>query len=202
MSIDFDAKASDATSSDEEEKMRSRKAKRARRKISSPAPASPIVSPKIVQPAGVQTVRPKIASNTTAKRTKLSTLVDKDPSSKPKANLQRNPSILGGELPAPQPNVEPPAVARASHRVRASRHDIYQNLDSPVHSPMAISPYNITHIPPATPQSASGLRRPRPTSHLPRASLARKISFGTLAAHEEENHGASGIGLESAFQMH
>ncbi|KAI0091242.1 hypothetical protein BDY19DRAFT_991814 [Irpex rosettiformis] len=204
MSIDFDAKASDATSSDEEEKMRSRKAKRARRKIASPASGSPIISPRVIPPVGVQAVRPKVASNTATKRTKPPALssADKALSSKPKANLQRNPSILGGELPAPQPNVEPPAVARASHRVRISRHDIFQPLDSPINSPMDISPYNITHIPPATPQSASVPRRVRPTAPLPRTSLARKISFGTLAEHKEESHGASGLGLGSAFQMH
>ncbi|KAI0734340.1 hypothetical protein BC629DRAFT_1585892 [Irpex lacteus] len=206
MSIDFDAKASDATSSDEEEKMRSRKAKRARRKISSPAPASPIAAQSRTLPStGSQTVRPKVLSNPTTKRAKAtSTLSTADgaPSSRPKASLQRNPSILGGELPAPQPNVEPPAVARASHRVRGSRHDIYQLIDTPVHSPMAVSPYNMTEIPPVTPQSTSAPRRTRRTAPLPRASLARKISFGNLTAPQEESHGASGLGLDSAFQMH
>jgi hypothetical protein len=180
--------------------MRCRKAKRARRKASSPVPVSPIVPSTVVAPAA----RTKAAGNTTTKRTKttVSSTTEKTSSARPKANLQRNPSILGAELPAPQPNVEPPAVARASQRVRVSRQETYQPLDSPVHSPMVISPYNITHIPPATPQSAKPLRRARPTVPLPRASFARKISFGALATQNEENHGASGLGLESAFQMH
>ncbi|KAI0690152.1 hypothetical protein BC835DRAFT_1407602 [Cytidiella melzeri] len=204
MSIDFDAKASDATSSDEEEKVRARTIKRARRKLSSPAPASPIASPRVVPPAGKQMARPKAISILAPNRIKPATPGPAEKTtSRLRANLQRNPSILGGELPTPQPNAEPPAVVRASHRLRVSRHDIYQAFDSPVHSPMDISPYNMSHIPSATAQSpAKVTRRSRPTAPLPRTSLARKISFGTVAAAPGESVGASGSGLGSAFQMH
>lgn len=70
-----------------------------------------------------------------------------------------------------------------------------------VYHPAPASPYNLTHIPPVTPSSSRSVRRARPTAPLPRAPLGRKISFGSLAASQEQANGGSGAGLGSAFQL-
>lgn len=205
MSIDFDAKGSDATSSDEEELMRARKAKRVRRKASSPTPASPIVTlnTTVGTRATQRTkVAPKTSNSSVSKCNKPP--AEQAQVSKSKANLQRKPAVFGGELPAPQPNVDPPAVVRANKKTRdvVQDYSLYPASPSP-HSPAPASPYNLTHIPPMTPHNRQSktLRRSRPTAPLPRASLSRKISFGNLASTQEEPSGAAGLGLDSAFQL-
>ena len=50
-------------------------------------------------------------------------------------------------------------------------------------------------------RSAKPSRRSRPTVPLPRASLGRKISFGSLLPSRDENNNGSGAGLDSAFQL-
>lgn len=206
MSIDFDAKNSDATSSDEEEQMRTRKAKRARRKASSPVPMSPVASPKVnttVRAAQRTKATPKSAGSSANKCIQPST--EQPRSSRSKASLQRNPSMFGAELPAPQPNLDPPAVVRANQKTRVVTQEAMLLPGSPsMHSPIPSSPYNLAHIPPMTPhdRQSKTLRRSRPTAPLPRVSLSRKISFGNLAPTQEESSGAAGLGLGSAFQLH
>ena len=206
MSIDFNARNSDATSSDEEEKLRAQNAKRARRKAASPTLASPLASPTIPTSPTKSALHPRAVPKTPSK---LPTKVmppgkDGKPSqsrtSRSRANLQRNPSIFGPELPNPQ--IVPPSPA-STRVVRSTTHVLPRTPASPaVYRAVPSSPYNITAIPPVTPQSTKPSRRSRPTAPLPRASLARKISFGDLMATDEEVGGGSGAGLGSAFQLH
>ncbi|THG96234.1 hypothetical protein EW026_g5566 [Hermanssonia centrifuga] len=214
MSIDFNARDSDVTSSDEEEKLRSQKAKRARRKITSPTPTSPPMS----SPMPISPVKPILRSKVVpmtpsdavkGAQTGKSGKTMQTRLLKPKANLQRNPSILGPELPNPQPNLEPPATIRSSRTTRTPRTlpDTPSRMSvSPPdnRSTVPASPYNLTHIPSISPQSSRTLRRSRAIAPLPRAPLARKISFGSLAAPVEQGRAGSGtgLGLASAFQLH
>ncbi|KAI8969498.1 hypothetical protein BD414DRAFT_525812 [Trametes punicea] len=195
--------SSDAMSVDcsnhEEEKLRSKKAKKPRVKASSPTPpptGSPVASPSQGRPLrrSTRTIlkTSPTASSSTAKDTPRR-------ASRPKANLQRNPSILGPELP--------PIVAQPS----------LPPLMSPCSSPIKSRSSRRTPVPPSpgsrltkslsvaqTPVSASS----RQTSHrskgpsLASGAVGRKISFGVPANATEEITGpGAGFGLESAFQL-
>ncbi|OCH95340.1 hypothetical protein OBBRIDRAFT_573012 [Obba rivulosa] len=199
MSIDLNGKESDVTSSDEEEKLRSIKAKRARVKAISPTPpASPTIAfekPQTPRKAPAQPPRTPVKAAADSPRRIL----------RPRANLQRNPSILGPELPQAQPVVEIPASPRpptrsGGHRARKTPKTI--ECPGPITNP-APTPSQNSPVTTQTPQS-KGLRRVK-GSKLPQRHLARKISFGSLKTpQDEENTGpglGAGFGLGSAFQM-
>lgn len=219
-------------SSDEEEKERTKNAKKARRK-------SPTVPPAVL-PCSPSPKKPK--SSAAKKKIELGPLLGKPmlppkpleetvtsprrPSHRPRANLQRNPSIIGPELPhliaasvtasvpysacpssfrgqtpggaslLPAHSPPSPMVTRPSKRERASA----------VVSPPAETP----PMSPGSPTSQRRLRRVKGTtiSPLPRlapAGPARRISFGSLVAPSEEGSSgpsAASLALGSAFQLH
>ncbi|KZT73006.1 hypothetical protein DAEQUDRAFT_762373 [Daedalea quercina L-15889] len=175
---------SDATSSDEEEKLRSVKAKKARMKTASPTtpPTSPVKSPEISRS------QRKPHKSSPAKTTRSSKDTPTRRSTKVRANLQRNPSILGPELP--QLNLEPPTPMR-----RTPRADHAMRRASPRSPDAAPVESTIT----ATPASSKSLRRPK-GNKLPQPPVSRKISFGSPASAAGEG-GSQGHGLGSAFQM-
>ena len=101
-----------------------------------------------------------------------------------RANVRRNPSILGGELPFPQrtPSVpQPTAMSPPSSRMSIGTDDIRSLNFSPS------SPHK-------------SLRRVKATTFGVRP-IARKISFGTISEENCEPHGTAGLGLGSAFQL-
>ncbi|CCM00116.1 uncharacterized protein FIBRA_02143 [Fibroporia radiculosa] len=194
---------SEATSSDEEEKMRSMKAKKARVKAASPTPlptSSPSVSPekpKSRRKSHQETVNksPRANKETSARRT-----------TKPRTNLKRNPIILGGELPHPQPDRNPPTT-RDSLRtdnfnlLHTSRIGDLLTARGPHALEVPMTPGT-----PSTPQVPRGksLRRTG-GAKLPSRTIARKISFGSMIAPAPEAYGEPGsgfgLGLDSAFQL-
>jgi len=124
-------------------------------------------SPMVISPA----VHPSPAHNTRS-ATKL------------RANVRRNPSILGGELPFPQQTPSVPqhvAMSPPSSRMSIGSDDTRSLNFSP-------SPAH------------KSLRRVKATTFGVRP-LARKISFGTIAEENCEPHGAGSLGLGSAFQL-
>ncbi|KAI0749796.1 hypothetical protein C8Q80DRAFT_1100527 [Daedaleopsis nitida] len=192
MSVDH-SNRSDVTTSDEEEKLRSKKAKKPRVKASSPTPpaTSPTASPtktRQLRRTTKQIAKPSGSSKDASQR-----------SSKPKANLQRNPSIFGPELPSATSTVNCDCQG-ATPSIRSRR----QTRLSPPH---ASSPYQSPHRFPTpsamTPvPSTPALRPSRGRKGPSGATVGRKISFGSLAAPQEENAGlGAGLGLESAFQL-
>ncbi|OBZ72164.1 hypothetical protein A0H81_07638 [Grifola frondosa] len=198
MSIDLSNRNSDATSSDEEEKLRSVKAKKARVKVSSPTPTrilSPLSSPEKSRLPRKLAHQPPNKSSKAGVTAKPTTDSPARRSTRPRANLQRNPSILGEELPMPQPNLPLPATVRSTPRVKTRK--------SPkTYSPTDTTPGGAAQSP-ALAQQPRSLRRtkgPNPT----KCTVARKISFGSLASPVgEENIGrGAGSGLGSAFQLH
>ncbi|CAL1716655.1 unnamed protein product [Somion occarium] len=223
MSVDYKAKDSDVTSSDEEEKLRSKKAKKARTQASSPTPTTPSVpfTPASSRPmtrsktSSLKTPAPKPVKSTSTvikPGKQPSTPSSKAASRLPRANLQRNSSIIGPELPNPQPNLAMPTSIRSPRTARpAASSKIVDTPTSiktnstgsvarspPVSSPVGRSPS--VQSPPKT------LRRSKGTAPATRRAPARKISFGSLLpAAEEENDpegGAGcGLGLGSAFQL-
>ncbi|EKM58359.1 uncharacterized protein PHACADRAFT_252616 [Phanerochaete carnosa HHB-10118-sp] len=201
MSIDFNAKNSDATSSDEEEKLRNQHAKRARHKAASPTLASPLASPTPTSSNKRARIAPRTPSKASTKTIPAgqSDAQTQSRASRPRVNLERNPSILGPELPNPQRTPQSPVVNRS----RPSTNTVLRRpASSAVYDAVPASPYNLTSIPPVTPTSHKASRRSRQAVPLPRASLARKISFGSLVSQHEETGGGSGAGLDSAFQLH
>ncbi|KAJ3554496.1 hypothetical protein NM688_g3077 [Phlebia brevispora] len=151
----------------------------------------------------------KLRTNTTgsASAGKSENSDNKRPQRK-KSSFQRHSSILGPELPNPQPTPQSPAPVRVSRTPYTPSH----NTGSPVapaspavySMPMPSSPYNLTHIPSVSvsPQVPRTLRRSsRPIAPLPRTAFARKISFNNIPTSPGEGAG-SGAGLGSAFQMH
>ncbi|KAI0649063.1 hypothetical protein C8Q79DRAFT_998945 [Trametes meyenii] len=194
MSVDC-SNRSDVTSSDEEEKLRSKKAKKPRVKASSPTPppvTSPVLSPEKAKPLrrSTRTIvkTPSTASPSPAKDTPRR-------GARPRANVQRNPSILGPELPpvvpqSPSSRLMPPTPS--PHKTRKSPAILTHAASSPRDSPFAA-------------QSPSSRRPSRRTKGVPLANgaMGRKISFGALASPSGgENAGPSvGLGLESAFQL-
>ncbi|EMD34025.1 hypothetical protein CERSUDRAFT_117538 [Gelatoporia subvermispora B] len=197
MSIDLNGKESDVTSSDEEEKLRSIKAKRARVKAISPTPpASPAIATEKPQTPRKTHAQPPRTPVKAVAETPRRTL-------RPRANLQRNPSILGPELPQPQHTIAMPATPRYATRSEGRRpRKTPKPLETP-NSPLKNSlPSQNSPIVVQTPQS-KGLRRVK-GSRLPQRQLARKISFGSLVPQDEENTEpgvGAGFGLGSAFQM-
>ncbi|KAJ3479525.1 hypothetical protein NLI96_g8992 [Meripilus lineatus] len=201
MSIDFNARDSDVTS-DEEEKIRyRRKTKKARTKATSPPPTRIPLTPskpgRLSTPTNVTPSATPISKATPTNRDSRSSAVKA--SAKPRANLKRNPSILGPELPNPQPNLEPPASIRAAYSP-------YPKPFKVVRSPSQVpeSPYSLTNVPPTTPQTqpTRTLKRTKASASLNRRAPARKISFGSLAPPVEEPVvGGAGLGLGSAFQL-
>lgn len=212
MSIDLSNRDSDVTS-DEEEKLRSLRAKRSRLKASSPI-APPVVLPLPSSPEKSKTQK-KQGKSTTIKPAKIGTPdspMKVDSPRRPiraRATIQRNPSILGGELPQPQPDLLPPALrsspAPKSHkRTRSNGSPASQNQTQT--SGTLQSAYSLSQIPSITPHHSPGraLRRTKGADHL-RGGLGRKISFGSIMpSHDDENVGAvsgAGLGLGSAFQL-
>ena len=197
MSIDFDAKDSDVTS-DEEERLRSKKVKRARRNEASSTPTpSAAAASNLASPAPKPTPRSK-ASKIPAPQVSVKNdeNVEKRVTKK-KTTFQRLSSIIGPELPNPQPTPASPARAPTRRKTETPVRTAELSI-SPMH---ITSPYNITHIPTVSPQASKGVKRSRTAAPLPRANLARKISFTNLAASSDD-HAGSGAGLGSAFQMH
>ncbi|KAI0925813.1 hypothetical protein AcV5_008442 [Taiwanofungus camphoratus] len=204
MRLSLSSRDSDVTSSDEEEKLRSVKAKKARMKAQSPTPppaSSPVVSPE----------KPKSPKKPGSQPTNKAPRTNKDNpprrSTKAKANIQRNPSILGGELPHLQPNLQSPAanLIRPSPRTDISKSRKFSKPTDPVKSHIP-TPATLTPTPPATPQNSQNkpLRRSKGT-RLPQRPIARKISFGNIPAPEDEDStgpaSGFGLGLGSAFQL-
>lgn len=182
---------SDATSSDEEEKLRSMKAKKARMKTPSPiaSPTSPIKHSDASKP------QRKPAKSPPTKTSRSSKDVLTRPT-KPRASIQRNPSILGGELPHPQSSPEPPTPIRRTPR--SARLTSHLSPKSPDTTPLE-SAFT------ATPASAKSIRRTK-GSRLPNVPVGRKISFGSPATPTEEGVKRKRLsdaahGLESAFQL-
>ena len=125
-------------------------------------------SPMVISPA----VHPSPAHNTRS-ATRL------------RANVRRNPSILGGELPFPQqtPSApQPMAMSPPSSRM---------SIGSDDGRSMNFSPSSPAH---------KSLRRVKATTFGMRP-IARKISFGTISEENCEPHGAGSLGLGSAFQL-
>ena len=102
-----------------------------------------------------------------------------------RANVRRNPSILGGELPFPQQT--PPVPQHIAMSPPSSRMSIG---DDDARS-LNFSPTSPVH---------KSLRRVKATTFGMRP-IARKISFGTISEENCEPHGAAGLGLGSAFQL-
>lgn len=181
---------SDATSSDEEEKLRSMKAKKARMKTPSPiaSPTSPIKHPDAFKPQRNPQKSP------TAKTPRSSKDIATRHPTKPRANVQRNPSILGGELPHLQSSLEPPTPIRRTPR--SARLTTHLSPKSPDATPLESAFF-------ATPASAKSVRRTK-GSRLPNALIGRKISFGSPASPTEDGRNPfsdAAHGLESAFQL-
>lgn len=212
MSVDLSNRDSDVTS-DEEEKLRSLRAKRSRLKASSPI-APPVSLPLPSTPEKSKSQK-KPGKPTTIKSIKtptadMSMKVDSPRRSvRPRATIQRNPSILGGELPQPQPDLLPALCSspppKAHKRTRSNRSPASSQTQAQA-SGTLLSAYNLSQIPPITPHHSPGrsLRRARGAEHL-RGGLGRKISFGSIdPSHDDENSGpvpGAGLGLESAFQL-
>ena len=102
-----------------------------------------------------------------------------------RANVRRNPSILGGELPFPQQTpsaLQPTAMSPPSSRM---------SIGSDDGRSLNFSPSSPAH---------KSLRRVKATTFGMRP-IARKISFGAIAEENCQPHGAGGLGLGSAFQL-
>ena len=190
MSVDF-SNRSDVTTSDEEEKLRSKKAKKQRVKASSPTP--PSLSPPASSP--VKSKQLRRSTKPIAKPTSQGNL--KDPvrrTPRQKFNLQRNPSILGPELPSvasplPEPRRVPPtpSPARPARKLPTHGSKMPSRNTPPCQSPSPTSPQK--------------MRRSKGPS-LGRSAVGRKISFGSLPTTQEEPaRPAGGLGLEDAFQL-
>ncbi|KAI0663879.1 hypothetical protein C8Q70DRAFT_907296 [Cubamyces menziesii] len=199
MSVDC-SNRSDVTSSDEEEKMRSKKAKKPRVKASSPTPppvTSPVLSPEKARPLRRSTrTIVKTPSTTTPPAPKETPRR----STRPKANLQRNPSILGPELPPLAPQPASPLLLSPSLspvRVRSSR----RTPAPPTPGSPSLRDSPMSAQTPLT-SSRKVSRRPKGSS-LVSGAVGRKITFGGLMdVAEGENAGpVTGLGLESAFQL-
>jgi len=102
-----------------------------------------------------------------------------------RANVRRNPSILGGELPFPQQT--PPAPHPAFMSPPSSR----MSIGSDDARSLNFSPSSPTH---------KSLRRVKATTFGMRP-IARKISFGAISEENCQPHGTAGLGLGSAFQL-
>lgn len=167
-------------SSDEEEKLRTKKAKKPKLKPS--LPSSPSTTDVDSPPPSQTTSKSrrsapssKSGSNNTSNKTVTPTTTNpvKSTPKKPRANLQRNPSILGGELPRPQPMLPP--------QVPSTRPQL----------PLPNS---------ATP--GRRIRRMRATSFA-REPARRISFGSLVASPEDHHHGAANFGgdLGSAFQL-
>ncbi|EIN09707.1 hypothetical protein PUNSTDRAFT_143172 [Punctularia strigosozonata HHB-11173 SS5] len=222
-----------STSSDEEDKARTKLAKKMRVKSPSPTPTAPPCTPGAPAPALGQG-----KSSTKTRRSQLPTLAPSKGFSTPQVqaptkkiatlspsttqrprlrqNVQRNPSMLGPELPkipaSPSPTTETPAL-RAKTATPAGGASVKRKKTSG-----ALSPASPGTPPPPTPASPSlspGQHRPLrrmkaiPLKGVPH--LAKRISFGSLAAPREEAPAPvvhhlprtdDGNGLGSAFQLH
>lgn len=156
-------------SSDEEEKQRSKKAKKARKR--SP-PMSPSPLPPTEKPSAKKLTKAPKVKSPVAPPTPVST----KRTSKPRANLERNPSILGGELPHLQPHMSP-----VGNRMSVSSEESGRNASE-------------------IPATHKTLRRVKATSFSARP-MARRISFSSLAQEENCEPLGAGLGLGSAFQL-
>ncbi|KAL6302418.1 hypothetical protein BKA93DRAFT_827498 [Sparassis latifolia] len=196
MSMSIGGRDSDATSSDEEEKLRSLKAKKPRVQANSPPPPFrplPEKKSKLSVKQSHQTIdKSRIPKETPPRR-----------SSRLKANLQRNPSILGPELPLPLP-VSSPSMFRPVSRTGTPKSRKLKSTDSPV-AIRGAAGATLLHRTPVTPQTtqAKPLRRTH-GSRLPQRPPARKISFSSVPTppSEENVDTGAGLGLGSAFQLH
>ncbi|TFK92686.1 hypothetical protein K466DRAFT_480222 [Polyporus arcularius HHB13444] len=204
MSVDC-SNRSDVTTSDEEEKLRTKKAKKPRVKAASPTPTCPAptcLSPppsftkaKQLRKANKQLPKPPSSGGTkdTSHR-----------SSRPKANLQRNPSILGPELPcaSPAPRSEASPCKPPSPRSPKKTHVCPNPVES-LHKTAARWMSAMSATPSSPSCSGDFMCRRGYRSSLNHAGVGRKISFGDLAAPQEEENMAlrDGESLESAFQL-
>ncbi|KDQ59310.1 hypothetical protein JAAARDRAFT_57229 [Jaapia argillacea MUCL 33604] len=210
---------SGSVSSDDEEKARSRRAKKPRTKTTSPIPEPPMSptppTPTPETPSRVGTKRTRSDTDSSGKsessssRSKASSSNPRRPtvSQRPKANVQRNPSILGPELPhlRSQQNIQqipvrqaPPPLARAPTLITSQ--------------PVLASPTPVT---PPRPRTLRRMKVVDLRGHDAKSEkMARRISFGSLAAPAEgtvtppvpaqdTRQGAAGLGLGlgSAFQL-
>jgi len=101
-----------------------------------------------------------------------------------RANVRRNPSILGGELPFPQ------QTPSAPHPITISPPSSRMSIGSDDARSLNLSPSTPAH---------KGLRRVKATFGM--RPIARKISFGAISEENCEPHGTAGLGLGSAFRL-
>lgn len=190
MSVDISIRDSDVTS-DEEEKQRSKTAKKPRLKATSPTPPTPIAAEQPRKAAKSPKASVKAKSQAAAAPGAKEPHSPRPPP-KPRANLQRNPSILGPELPKPQQwDASPRAQARVKERkkVKASPEAVARDVTP-----------GTDRVP--SPPPPHGLRRTKRPG-LMGAPVARRISFGVVAPQDSNGHCSNaGPGLESAFQLH
>ncbi|EGN98902.1 hypothetical protein SERLA73DRAFT_73486 [Serpula lacrymans var. lacrymans S7.3] len=157
---------------------------------SSPSPIS-----KAREAGAASSVRATSTVAPTSSASPISSSLSPKQDKKPqlRANLQRNPSIFGAELPRAQvtpPFPSPiPRVQALSPSSPASREKANRRISTPTHSA-----FNLTSTPmiPFSPHAPRTLRR-----------AARRISFGSLASQGDEggSGGGCGLGLGSAFQL-
>ncbi|KAH9940964.1 hypothetical protein B0H21DRAFT_697351 [Amylocystis lapponica] len=200
MSINLSGRDSDVTS-DEEEKLRSMKAKKARVKASSPS--SPATSSPAISPEKRRRLQRKSSQQPLNKQAKPLKEGSARRSTRPKINLERNPSILGAELPLPHVDLEHSAALRSSPGSRNRKSPKSPNLSTSPPAKSGVIAFNLEHIPtfnPQTPQDRP-LRRIKGTSVPSRP--ARKISFGSISvpSSEDTTCPGAGLGLGSAFQL-
>ncbi|KZT22063.1 hypothetical protein NEOLEDRAFT_1181269 [Neolentinus lepideus HHB14362 ss-1] len=206
MSVVESVKGNNAPSSDEEEKARSKQAKKPRTKAGSPTPVRISVALSNYSSRSSDTKKDDsdYSSNSlSSSSTKVSVsgtqaasptspnIPGSTATKRPRQNVQRNPSILGGLLPG---IVEQEPVSKTGSRGSL---------------PGSTVPRTTKLIPPRT------LRRVKRTDLrsgiLP--SLSRKISFGSLTAPRDDDDGnypstgslestGSGSGLGEPFELH
>lgn len=164
------SKEKEPGSSDDEENQRSKKAKKARRR-------SPPMSPSPLPPTEKGSIK-KLPSKASAKvKSPVAppTPVSTKRTTRARANLERNPSILGAELPKP-----PPPMSPVGNRMSISSEESGRNASE-------------------IPATHKTLRRVKATSFAARP-MGRRISFDSLQEENCEPLGA-GLGLGSAFQL-
>ncbi|RPD60139.1 hypothetical protein L226DRAFT_545760 [Lentinus tigrinus ALCF2SS1-7] len=191
MSVDC-SNRSDVTTSDEEEKLRTKKAKKPRTKAASPTPPATLSSP----PSSMKQKQLRRTSKQVSKPTSSGGTKDTSRrSSRPKANLQRNPSMFGPELPSMSPSSRLEELVCKSPKCSFDRGP---SLLSEARRHLTKTPSSSLHV-------AECRKSSRPSSRpsLNQASVGRKISFSKLAPPREDENMVlgDGQGLGSAFQL-
>ncbi|TFK75185.1 hypothetical protein BDN72DRAFT_892533 [Pluteus cervinus] len=187
-------------SSDEEEKLRSKSVKRLRGKHGTAITASPQSS----TPESSSSSPPDGKVISTTKTRKAPRPADQDdqrrnPSTRRNVvpmNVQRNPSILGPELPTKTQSTSPKTQQTPSWRSPLP-------VDTPASPPPSSSPASAVA---ATPATATGdTHKVKTLRRVKRMPPARRISFGSIqpknSQEDIENAADADGGLGSAFQL-